>query len=184
MHVFLPLATLRRLLGVPMDRLMDQVVPLDAVLGADARDLGEKLCQANDGDSRVALLETALAARLAVVRPLDRQQAHGLHLLRNRPAKDITEIARELGWSRKHFADRVKDAVGIGPRCFRRLLRFQRLTGMIARPSGAPDWAGIAHDAGYCDQSHMIREFREFSGLTPRTYRARNLPEGGGLVEA
>ena len=111
----------------PMDRLVDQVVPLEAVLGAETRDLGAKLCEANDADRRVALLEAALAARLAAARPLDRQQAYGLHLLRRRPERDIAEIARDLGWSRKHFADRVKDAVGIGPRCFRRLLRFQKI---------------------------------------------------------
>ena len=78
----------------------------------------------------------------------------------------------------------MKDAIGVGPRSFRRLLRFQKLTGMIGRHTGALEWAGLALDAGYCDQPHMIREFREFSGITPEVYRARSLPAGGGLVEA
>jgi len=184
MHVFLPLATLRRLLGTPMDRLVDQVIPLDAALGPQARDLGVKLCEAKDRDARVALLDAALARRLAATAPLAPQQRHALHLLRVRKDRDISDIARDIGWSGKHLASRVKDAVGIGPRCFRRLLRFQTLTAMIGRHAGAPDWAGIARDAGYCDQPHMVREFREFSGMTPGVYRARSLPDGGGLVEA
>jgi AraC-like DNA-binding protein len=184
MHVFLPLATLRRLLGVPMDRLADRVVPLDAMLGAEALALGQRLCEAKDCAARVTLLDAALARRLAEAPPLGRQQAHALRLLRTRPDQDIAAIAREIGWSRKHFAARVADAVGVGPRSFRRLLRFQELTALIGRQTGPLDWAGLAHDAGYCDQSHMIREFREFSGLTPRIYRARSLPDGGGLVEA
>jgi AraC-like DNA-binding protein len=184
MHVFLPLATLRRLLAVPMDRLIDQVVPMNAVIGACWRDLGAQLCAANDSLSRAALLEAALAARLAAAPPLGRQQAHALRLLRERPDQDIAEIARDIGWSRKHLASRVRDAVGVGPRCFRRLLRFQTLTGMIARDAGPPHWAQLACDAGYCDQSHMIRDFHAFSGLTPQSYWVRSLPDGGGLVEA
>jgi AraC-like DNA-binding protein len=184
MHVFLPLATLRRLLGIPMDRLVDRVVPLDDVLGRESRDLGAKLCEAKDRDARVALLDAALGRRLAHAAPLPSQQLHGLHLLRTRPNCDISEIATDIGWSRKHLASRVKDAIGIGPRCFRRLLRFQNLTGMIGRHAAAPDWARLALDGGYCDQPHMIREFREFSGITPEVYRLRSLPAGGGLVEA
>ena len=184
MHVFLPLATLRRLVGIPMDRLVDQVVPLDALVGPTARELGRRLCDAKDRAARVALLDAALARRFADTAPLGPQQAHALTLLRTCPDRDIAEIARDIGWSRKHLAARVQDAVGVGPRCFRRLLRFQRLTASIDRETGPVDWAGLAYDAGYCDQSHMIREFRQFSGLTPLAYRARTLPDGGGLVEA
>jgi AraC-like DNA-binding protein len=184
MHVFLPLATLRRLLGMPMDRLVDCVVPLDTLLGAGARDLGAKLCEAKGCAARITLLDAALGRYLTQVAPLAPQQVHALQLLRAHPNKDISEIARDVGWSGKHLASRVKDAIGIGPHCFRRLLRFQMLTAMIGRRAGPPDWAGLAFDAGYCDQPHMVREFREFSGITPTIYRARSLPDGGGLVEA
>jgi AraC-like DNA-binding protein len=71
----------------------------------------------------------------------------------------------------------------VGPRSFRRLLRFQALVEAIKHDGRATSWAALAHDAGYCDQPHMIREFREFSGLTPANYVARSLPDGGGLVE-
>ena len=182
-HVFLPLATLRRLLGVPMDALVDRLIGLETLLGPSARALGARLVQA-DLPRRVALLDDALTRRLADAAPLDRQQAYALRSLRARPGCDIADIARDVGWSRKHFAARIRDAVGVGPRCFRRLLRFQTLTAAIGRAGAAPDWAGLAHDAGYCDQSHMIREFREFSGgLTPGTYLARSLPDGGGVME-
>lgn len=184
MHVFLPLATLRRLLAMPMDRLVDRVIPLDTLLGADARDLGAKLCDAKDRAARIALLDAALGGRLTQVAPLAPQQAHALQLLRAHPNRDISDVARDIGWSGKHLASRVKDAIGIGPRCFRRLLRFQKLTAILGRHVGPPNWAGLALDAGYCDQPHMVREFREFSGITPTVYRARSLPDGGGLVEA
>lgn len=182
-HVFLPLATLRRLLGFPMNELVDRVIPLEAVLGAEARDLGARLVETPDRKTRATVLDEALARRLANAATLDRQQLQGLAALRTRPECDIAEIARDIGWSGKHFRARIQDAVGVGPRAYRRLLRFHSLTKAIAH-AGAPDWAALALDVGYYDQAHMIREFREFSGLTPRTYLARSLPDGGGLAEA
>ncbi len=184
MHVFLPLPSLRRLIGVPMDELADRVVTLDALLGRDARILGDALCDARDHGARIALLDRALGSRLSSSPGLDRRQSRALDLLRARPEWDIARIADEIGWSRKHLANRVRDAIGVGPRAFRRLLRFQTLVGLIGAEGRGPDWAGLAHDAGYCDQSHMIREFGEFSGLSPTAYLARSLPDGGGLVEA
>nr|WP_284699363.1 helix-turn-helix domain-containing protein [Sphingomonas lycopersici] len=167
-----------------MHEIADRVVPLDAILGRAARELGDALAAADGRDHRIDLLDEALRQRLHGVEPPNGQQHHALRLLRARPDLDISAIAAEIGWSRKHMADRVRDAIGVGPRAFRRLLRFQTLTGLIAQEADRPDWAGLAAEAGYFDQSHMIREFREFSGLSPTAYLARSLPEGGGLVEA
>jgi AraC-like DNA-binding protein len=182
MHVFLPLATLRRLLGIPMGEMIDRVVPLDAVLGKAARDLGIRLAEANDRDTRIALLDAALIARLAECPPVRSEVAHAIGLLTGRPDLDIAAIARDIGWSRKHLAACVRDALGVGPRSFRRLVRFQRLTALIA-DDASTDWAGLACDAGYCDQSHLIREFREFADMTPTQFIARSLGDGGGLIE-
>ncbi len=182
-HVYLPLTTLRRLFSVSMDELLDRVVPLDAMLGRRASELGEALGDARDADSRADILDDALAAALARAPVLDRRLLHALAALRASPHRDIAHIADDVGWSRKHLAATVRDAVGVGPRSFRRLLRFQKLTGLVGATPSYPDWADLAVDAGYYDQSHMIREFREFSGISPGTYVARSLPEGGGLRE-
>lgn len=184
LHVHLPLATLRLMLKTPMDELADRVVPLDAIVGQDARDLGSKLVDAKDDIGRISLMDKALRQLLLTTPALGPQQRYALELLSGRPELDISAIAAEIGWSRKHMADRVRDAVGVGPRAFRRLLRFQTLTRLINTSGQHPDWAGLAVDAGYYDQSHMIREFGEFGGITPREFIARALPDGGGLFEA
>jgi AraC-like DNA-binding protein len=183
-HIFLPLATVRRLLGVPMNELVDRVVPLDALLGRSARELGDALGDARDADTRADILDQVLELALARAPHLDERLTHALAVLRERPDRDIAQIADDVGWSRKHLAARIRDGVGVGPRSFRRLLRFQTLTGLIGAAAGRPDWAALALEAGYYDQSHMIREFSEFSGLTPGMYLTRALPKGGGLVEA
>lgn len=182
-HVFLPLESLRRLLAVPMDELVDRAIPLDAIFGAQARALGQRLVDARSVEERSEVLDRALLERIGRAAPACRQQAHALHLLRTRRELDIAEVARTIGWSRKHLAHKVRDAVGVGPRSFRRLLRFQNLVAALdGDPS--PDWAGLAHEHGYCDQPHLVREFREFAELTPGQFAARRLAGGGGVVEA
>lgn len=181
-HIFLSLSSLRRLLGVPMTGLADRAVPLDALGVPGLANSFRLLADGMKLDRQIGFLDSTLAERLRQTAPLDRRQAHALALLRHRPDLDIADIAADIGWSRKHLADRVRDAIGIGPRSFRRLLRFQRLTGLLDREP-APDWAGLAYDAGYCDQSHLIREFRELAGMTPTEYLARSLDNGGGVIE-
>jgi AraC-like DNA-binding protein len=182
MQVELPLSTLRRLLGLPMHELIDKVIPLHDLLGRRSEGLTTGLADAGSLDARIALLEAALTRRFAETAALDRRQMQALHLLRTRSDLDISAVGDAIGYSRKHLADRVRDAVGVGPRSFRRLLRFQGLMRTLATDF-VPDWAALAQASGYCDQSHLIREFGEFAGMTPGQYVARSLGNGGGLIE-
>lgn len=181
-EINLPLSTLRRLLGTPMTLFLDRVVPLADLLGADARALCQALGEASHMGARIACLDEALRRHLMAAPALDPRQLGALELLGSRPDLDITAVAGLVGWSRKHLADRTRDALGVGPRTFRRLLRFQHATRILAGQP-RPDWATMALDAGYCDQSHLIRDFREFAGLTPSAFAARSLANSGGLVE-
>jgi AraC-like DNA-binding protein len=175
-QIDLPMQTLRQIIGAPMEQFVDQVVPLEI------SSLGQRLWNAQTMEQRIELLDAFMAKTLTQTHPLDARQLGALHLLRTRLELDISEVASQVGWSRKHLADRVRDAVGVGPRCFRRLVRFHALTRSLA---GAPptQWASTAAEFGYYDQSHMIREFQEFAALTPSQYMSRLLNNGGGLVE-
>jgi AraC-like DNA-binding protein len=181
-QVELPLSTLRRLLGLPMHELIDRVIPLHDLLGRRSDGMTVSLAAADSLQARTVLLEAALLRRLRETAALDRRQLQALHLLRTRSDLDINAIGAAIGYSRKHLADRVRDAVGVGPRSYRRLLRFQGLMRLVTAAT-MPDWAALAQTAGYCDQSHLIREFGEFAGMTPTEFMTRALQNGGGLIE-
>ena len=181
-EIDLPLTSLRRLLGLPMDILRDGAVNIDGILGQEAERLGAKLADAPTLAARIRLIDRFLIHRFATTSALAEAQIAALRMLAS-PENDIMEVACAIGWSRKHLANRVRDIVGVGPRSFRRVLRFQRAVAMIT-PAYAPNWAGLAIDAGYYDQSHLIREFGELAEMTPTDYLARMMPNGGGLIEA
>jgi AraC-like DNA-binding protein len=181
-EIDLPLTSLRRLLALPMDTLLDGAVNVGDIIGSDVGRLGTKLANAPTLAARIGLIDMFLIHRLAATPALSVEQMVALRMLAS-PENDIMDVARAIGWSRKHLANRVRDVVGVGPRSFRRVLRFQRAIAMIS-PACAPNWAGLAIDAGYYDQSHLIREFGELAEMTPTDYLRRMMPSGGGLVEA
>ena len=77
----------------------------------------------------------------------------------------VSATAGEAGLSVRQFERRFRDAVGISPKLFCRMQRFQRVFRMFE--DAREDWVGTAIRCGYFDQAHLIRDFREFAGTTP-----------------
>ena len=82
----------------------------------------------------------------------------------------VEPVRPAIGWSREKFIKRFEAAVGLTPKRYCRVRRFHALLDRLARGRDA-DWVEVALDGGYSDQSHLNREFRAFSGLTPGAYR-------------
>ena len=80
----------------------------------------------------------------------------------------VDGLARRCGWSARSLERRFRHAVGLPPKLFSRIVRFQRV--FAAARAGKPDWAGLAIDCGYYDQAHLNRDFREFTGSSPAAY--------------
>jgi AraC-like DNA-binding protein len=180
-HVHMPLLTMKRLLGVPLDALADRTVALGD-FGPWGRALAAELAEARSASDRAVLLDRHLAARLAGA-PEDLPEiVHAVATLTHRPEVPVEALARDLGWSRKRLGRHVREATGVGPRLFRRLARFSRLVARLQRRDIA-SWAELALDGGWFDQPHMLRDFRDFAGVTPREYLARSMPNMGGVVE-
>jgi AraC-like DNA-binding protein len=81
----------------------------------------------------------------------------------------IREISRELGFSQRRFIQIFNSFVGLNPKVFYRIQRFQRAR-VLAERRPISNWAELAVTCGYFDQSHLIKDFKEFSGSTPRIY--------------
>jgi AraC-like DNA-binding protein len=156
-----------RLLGVPMAELADRVVGLEELLGRDARELQERLGDAASWEARFALLDAFLLRRLADAERGPSSVAWAWHALRRSGGRlPIRALADELGCSHRHLIAGFRREVGLPPKAVARIVRFERAL-HAARASARPDWAAIAHDCGYADQSHLVREVRALAGTTP-----------------
>ena len=155
----------------PAEELHGLHVSLSDLWGEFGREMRERLLAASTVDAKFELLEAALMARLA--KPLERHRAvsYALEEFCGGGARTIADVTEATGLSARRFVEVFKQQVGLAPKQYCRVRRFQRLIQTL--PSGqAIDWAGMAADCGYFDQAHLIHEFRAISGLSPREYAA------------
>jgi AraC-like DNA-binding protein len=117
-------------------------------------------------------METALLARVNRRLELHRAVRYALGEFRRAPhIRSVLDVTRETGLSRRRFAQLFREQVGLTPKLYCRLHRFQGVLRQIS--SGAPvDWADLAVAGGYYDQAHLANEFRSFSGISPASYLA------------
>jgi AraC-like DNA-binding protein len=167
-------------LGLPMDQLGGQIVDLVDVLGPGGRRLGEQLRETPSWRQRFAQLDQFLLARLAGgPRPSPEVGWAWRRLVATGGALPIGQLAKEVGWSHRHLIARFRQQVGLGPKTAARLVRFDRVWRRLDQQPGRLDWGLVAAEAGYADQAHLVREFRQFSGTTPSAFLAAALPPGG-----
>jgi AraC-like DNA-binding protein len=153
-------------LGMPASELADESVSLDLLLPG-ARELLERFHDARTTAEGVAIVEDFLGRRPFAQDPLVER---ALRFLEAAPAESasIARIARSLSMSERQLERRFLDRVGTTPRRWASLRRFERAAALVG--SGAP-LGRVALDAGYYDQSHFIRDFRRFAGVTPGELR-------------
>lgn len=152
----------------------EQHVPLDALWGREGRTLRERLLDARTIGDRLETLEAAL--REHVVQPLEPDEAMAFAVAALERGMPVAAVRERLGMTPARFIARFADAVGLTPKRFARLRRFQRLLRSIDG-SADVDWAGVAADGGFADQAHLVNEFRAFAGITPTRYRPREAGE-------
>jgi AraC-like DNA-binding protein len=172
----------RALLGLPLRELTNRVVGLNDVLGPVAGELIERLYELPGWTERFELLDRVLAQRLeaAAALPPALDEAW-TRLTETRGRLEIEALAHELGYSRRHFSARFGEELGLPPKAYARVLRFEHAAERLSLDTGAR-FAEIAQHCGYYDQAHLNRDFREFAGTTPGDYVGRLLPDGGGVA--
>ena len=155
-------------LGIPAGELQDRHVSLDLLWGRRAGELRERLLAASGPDARIAILEQALLARLSDPAARHPAVAWAVGEFERAPVP-VRDVVGRIGLSERRFIDIFRNQVGLTPKRFCRITRFQSVLRRIQ--AGRPiDWAGIALDCGYFDQPHFIHDFRRFSGLNPTAY--------------
>jgi transcriptional regulator GlxA family with amidase domain len=104
------------------------------------------------------------------VAPLDPLVVAAGRLLLREP-RPIADVARRMGVSPRHLTRTFRHAVGLTPKMFARISRFQRVAAVLDHEPGDV-LAGVALACGYYDQSHLVRDVRAFAGGTPVALRA------------
>ena len=155
---------------MPAGDLQNQTVPLEALWGARAHATCEALADTLSPVARCRILEQALLA--SARGRLDRHPAVRYavaELGRRSSPRPVADVAERIGLSQRRFIELFRNEVGLTPKAFSRVRRFQHVLGQVETATTV-DWTNVALDCGYFDQSHFIHDFRECAGVSPTMY--------------
>ena len=168
-HIELPPLAAYALFGRPISELTDKLVDLPTLLGRDARRLIDALAAARNWDDACAELRAALVRRMVSgPQPTPAVAWAWRELHSTHGAARIDQLVQRSGVSHRHLAARFREQVGMAPKEFARVLRFERSLTLLRR--GGTSLAAVAAAAGYYDQAHLHRDFRAMAADSPRMY--------------
>ncbi len=152
-----------------LDSITEKVVPASDLLDGSLINLRKQLLQEETSQNKFAVAERWLEKRYREDFLPSESLMHIVRLLRDNPASKLADIVDSFSGTQKHLIDRFKKFVGLTPKTYQRILRFNDI--LVQMNAEVPiSWAEIADRCGYSDQSHFIREFKHFSGFNPQEF--------------
>lgn len=172
-------------LDIPLWELTDRMAPLESAWGSAAHALADRAASTAP-TARLSVLDEALRAGMRPRHIRDDLAARTAAVVQaRRGAVGVRELAGALGVGERRLERTFDRCVGLSPKELARVVRFGHAVRLM--DARAARWTEIAFSAGYADQAHFIREFRQLAGVTPTQYVAERsrvgivqYPESGG----
>ncbi len=160
---------LKAFFDFPMGELLNLNISLKLLLKEEASELEEQLLEANTNDERIINLESFLMNRLIMNKDFDRIE-HAINLMKRTNGQlKIQFLAKETCLGIKQFEREFSKHVGLNPKKFLSILRFQNII-QAKKKNQNLNLNHLAYDYGYYDQSHFIHDFKNITGITPKLF--------------
>ncbi|MGE3402648.1 MAG: helix-turn-helix domain-containing protein [Vicinamibacterales bacterium] len=174
-------AAFQRLFHLPIQPFLDRALDAYDVLGHELAVLHDRLREAPDAAARVRLVEAFLLQRIPAAGPSHPATAAASALLTSAGRLSVRGAAQVAGLSERHLERAFGEWMGVPPKLYARIVRLNYVLRLKAqRPELT--WAAISHDAGYFDQTHLVKDFKAMVGEAPGTYMRRSAPADGGFL--
>ncbi|MFL5494640.1 MAG: DUF6597 domain-containing transcriptional factor [Gemmatimonadales bacterium] len=161
-------------LRIPAAALTDDHAPLEAVW-PDGGEVADHVGSALGSDRAISRLAETLTSRLSRIAAVPPDLLMAVERIMAREGRiDVSRLAASLGITRQHLARRFAAHVGVPPKTFCRVVRLWKV--LRSTTGSRVNWAGLAADLGYSDQSHLVTEFRSLTGLTPTHWISSRAP--------
>jgi AraC-like DNA-binding protein len=155
---------------MPLQELTDSVVDGDLVLTSEIMNMREMLLSLPAVEQKLIYAEQYLLKQFErKLRPNPFIDYAVNTILQSPRQLTMEKLSGKVGYSQKHFIRLFRENVGVTPKAFLKICRFQKAIQEIEAKKQI-NWSHIAHEAGYYDQAHFINDFKSFSGFTPRQY--------------
>lgn len=162
---------IHQLLGIPANEFQDSIIPVEDVLGQKACFLQEKLSEQNN-QGKIGLLNQFFNTLIAQ-KPISNQLIINSSLdfiVANKGDFTLKQLVDYTGFTERHLERKFKECIGLNPKKFGNVIRLHYFLKLLKDKSNDTNLTTLCYDAGFSDQSHLIKEFRKHTGISPREY--------------
>ena len=167
---------------IPVTQLENKAVSLKELFNDHGEILEEKVINANKNDDRVKLIETFLLSNLTEQHTIDTITKSCVDIIfQSQGQVGIGTLAGKMNINRRNMERRFTSVIGISPKQLAKVARLQATLKMLGQKKFT-NLTEIAYENGYFDQAHFIKDFKEFSGMNPKSFFTDNLMLSGLFV--
>lgn len=159
---------LSRLIGIPAIEFLESFMPCDLIFGDSIITLREQLFETNSFNEKILLVEHYLTTKF---RATTFKETFVETIIKTPKFANmsLSNLKEYTGYSPKHIISKFKEQIGMTPKSFQRLLNINEAILLLSKLEHS-NFAHIAHDCGFYDQSHFIKNFKLITGITPKAY--------------
>ncbi|WP_194778312.1 helix-turn-helix domain-containing protein [Pararhodonellum marinum] len=166
---FVPFST------IPIKEMENTAIPLNKLFGKEGEEIGEKILNANSTSERINLIEAFLLKRLTDKQTIDKIAKSTIETILNAKGQfSVNEHAAKIKINRRQLARKFSSTIGLSPKQLSKTIRIQAaLKSLLTKD--VDKLTDLAYENEYFDQAHFIKEFKEFTGLTPKEFYGEDL---------
>jgi AraC-like DNA-binding protein len=166
---FLPFATL------PIKEMENTVVSLEELFGNEGKIIGQQILAANSTSERISIIETFLDNRLTNTHAVDEIIKSTVEtILTAHGQLSVDDLSKQTNTNRRQLARKFSSAIGLSPKQLSKTIRLQAALKMLMTGK-VTSLTDLAYEGEYYDQAHFIKDFKEFTGLTPKEFYGDHL---------
>lgn len=166
---FLPFAT------IPIKEMENTAIPLDKLFGENGKKLGEKILNTNSTSERIQIIETFLFQKLANQKTIDSIVKSTVETIFSANGQfSVNEFSKSNNINRRQLARKFSSTIGLSPKQLAKTIRIQTTLKALLNEEHT-SLTDLAYENEYFDQAHFIKEFKEFTGLTPKEFYGDDL---------
>jgi AraC-like DNA-binding protein len=166
---FLPFTT------IPIKEMENTAIPLDKLFGKKGKKLGEQILNANSTSERIQIIETFLLGELANKKTIDDIVKSTVETIFNRNGQfSVNEFSKNNNINRRQLARKFSSTIGLSPKQLAKTIRIQKTLRALLNEEYS-NLTNLAYENEYFDQAHFIKDFKEFTGLTPKEFYGEDL---------
>lgn len=160
------------MMDIPADELRDNIISVEEVFGSSSLTLQEKLFEQSNLQQKLDLLNTFFAERVrSSVGITDTLVRSSLRfMIQQKGHISISQLVKYSGYTERHIERKFNESIGLSPKRLSSIIKLHHFLGSLK--DGVRDFTKLGYEAGYFDQSHLIKEFRKYTGMTPKHYLA------------